>query len=169
MGKHSKQVKKRKVKLNIRYLVIIIIIAILIVTGIYIYRNKDSIKNIIFKENNKPNNTSKLSDSIINDVSIENECLVIKSLTDYNKIIEYKFENNNLKTVIIYEQFEEKQQYENKKKNYEEQENIVIKEANEQNLSIEIEKRDFGSDKDLTYEQIQDKYLVQIIGAYEKK
>lgn len=169
MGKHSKQVKKRKVKLNIRYLVIIIIIAILIVTGIYIYRNKDSIKNIIFKENNKPNNTSKLSDSIINDVSIENECLVIKSLTDYNKIIEYKFENNNLKTVIIYEQFEEKQQYENKKKNYEEQENIVIKEANEQKLSIEIEKRDFGSDKDLTYEQIQDKYLVQIIGAYEKK
>lgn len=169
MGKHSKQVKKRKVKLNIRYLVVIIIIAILIVTGVYIYRNKDSIKNIIFKENNKTNNTSKLSDSIINDVSIENECLVIKSLTDYNKIIEYKFENNNLKTVIIYEQFEEKQQYENKKKNYEEQENIVIKEANEQNLSIEIEKRDFGSDKDLTYEQIQDKYLVQIIGAYEKK
>lgn len=169
MGKHSKQVKKRKVKLNIRYLLVIIIIAILIATGIYIYRNKDSIKNIIFKENNKLNNTSKLSDSIINDVSIENECLVIKSLTDYNKIIEYKFENNNLKTVIIYEQFEEKQQYENKKKNYEEQENIVIKEANEQNLSIEIEKRDFGSDKDLTYEQIQDKYLVQIIGAYEKK
>lgn len=169
MGKHSKQVKKRKVKLNIRYLVVIIIIAILIVTGVYIYRNKDSIKNIIFKENNKPNNTSKLSDSIINHVSIENECLVIKSLTDYNKIIEYKFENNNLKTVIIYEQFEEKQQYENKKKNYEEQENIVIKEANEQNLSIEIEKRDFGSDKGLTYEQIQDKYLVQIIGAYEKK
>lgn len=169
MGKHSKQVRKRKVKLNIRYLLVIIIIAILIATGIYIYRNKDSIKNIIFKENNKTNNTSKLSDSIINDVSIENECLVIKSLTDYNKIIEYKFENNNLKTVIIYEQFEEKQQYENKKKNYEEQENIVIKEANEQNLSIEIEKRDFGSDKDLTYEQIQDKYLVQIIGAYEKK
>lgn len=169
MGKHSKQVRKRKVKLNIRYLLVIIIIAILIATGIYIYRNKDSIKNIIFKENNKTNNTSKLSDSIINDVSIENECLVIKSLTDYNKIIEYKFENNNLKTVIIYEQFEENQQYENKKKNYEEQENIVIKEANEQNLSIEIEKRDFGSDKDLTYEQIQDKYLVQIIGAYEKK
>lgn len=169
MGKHSKQVKKRKVELNIRYLVVIIIIAILIVTGIYIYRNKDSIKNIIFKEDNKSDNTSKLSDSIINDVSIENECLVIKSLTDYNKIIEYKFENNSLKTVIIYEQFEEKQQYENKKKNYEEQKDIVIKEANEQNLSIEIEKRDFGSDKDLTYEQIQDKYLVQIIGAYEKK
>lgn len=169
MGKHSKQVKKRKVKLNVRYLVVTIIIVALIVVGIYAYINKDSIKNIIFKENSKLNNTSKTSDSIINDVSIENECLVIKSLTDYNKIVEYKFENNSLKTVIIYEQFEEKQQYENKKKNYEEQENIVIKEANEQNLSIEIEKRDFGSDKDLTYEQIQDKYLVQIIGAYEKK
>lgn len=163
MGKHSKKVENRKLKINIKYLIVIIIIAILIIAGIYIYQNKYYIKNIIFKEN------SKINESIIHNVSIDNERLVIKSLTDYNKIIEYKFENNSLKTVIIYEQFEEKEQYENKKKNYECQENIVIKEANEQNLSIEIEKREFGSDKDLTYEQIQDKYLVQIIGAYEKK
>lgn len=163
MGKHSKQHKSRKIKINVKCLVVIVIIAVLIIAGIYIYKNKDYIKNIIIKGN------SKINDSIIHHISIENECLVIKSLTDYNKIIEYKFENNSLKTVIIYEQFEEKEQYENKKKNYENQENIIIKEANEQNLSIEIEKKDFGSDKDLNYEQIQEKYLVQIIGAYEKK
>ena len=164
MGKHSRKAKKKSIKINAKYLIGIIVIAILIIAGIYIYQNKDSIKNMISKKDDKISNAS-----IKDDVSIENERLVIKSLTDYNKIIEYKFENDSLKTVIIYEQFEEKEKYESKKKNYELQENITIREVSEQNLSIEIEKKDFGTDTELSYEQIQDKYLVQIIGAYEKK
>lgn len=165
MGKHSKKTKNKSIKIKAKYLVAILVIAILIIAGIYIYQNKDSIKNMIPKEDNKISNVS-----IKDDVSIENERLVIKSLTDYNKIIEYKFENDKLKNVIIYEQFEDKEKYENKKQNYElQQENITIKEANEQNLSLEIEKKDFGTDTELSYEQIQNKYLVQIIGAYEKK
>ena len=45
--------------------------------------------------------------------------------------------------------------------------NIEIIDVNEQELSIEIEKKDFGSDTDKSYEELYDKYLVQIIGAYE--
>lgn len=176
MGKHSKEkIKEKKEKKQeknkkkykiIRYIIWGVVIALLVIIAIYVYRNFDEFKNIIPQENSSVDKEYK--DSIKNNTTIENETLVIKSLFEYNKIIEYKFEENTLKTVIIYQQFEEQEKFENKKSSYEKQDNIIIKNINESELSIEIEKTEFGTDTELSYEELCDKYLVQIIGAYEK-
>lgn len=161
MGKHSIEKPKKKINLKKELLAVIIIIAL--VFGInFILSHREA---IIEKQENETLSNSGIS--IINSKTIQGQKLVIKSNSDYNKIIEYTFENNVLKTVRIYEQFETKETFEPKKQNYEMIENIKIINVNEQELSIEIEKKDFGSDTGKTYEEIYDKYLVQIIGAYQ--
>ena len=45
--------------------------------------------------------------------------------------------------------------------------NIEIINIDEEQLSIRIEKKDLGTDAEMSYEQIYDKYLVQIIDAYQ--
>lgn len=153
MGKHS--VEKEKKKINLKKELVAILIIIVLVLGINFLLSH---RNIQKEQKDSSLKVSK---------TIENKKLVIKSNSDYNKIIEYTFENNIVKTVKIYEQFEEKEKFEEKIKDYEGIKNIEIIKTNEQELSIEIEKKDFGSDTGKTYEEIYDKYLVQIIGAYE--
>lgn len=157
MGKHS--VEKEKKKINFKKEIIAIIVIIALVFGINFilsHRNvQEEQKNIGIKS------------EIKNSKTIEGEKLVIKSNSEYNRIVEYTFENNILKTVKMYEQFEEKEEFEHKKNNYEMVDNIEIIHINEEELSIEIEKKDFGSDTGKSYEEIYDKYLVQIIGAYQ--
>lgn len=153
MGKHSKE--KEKKKINAKKIIVIAFIVVILIFGLnFTQAPKEEVKE-------EKDRVSKSSSTI------EEKKLVIKSKSDYNKIIEYTFENNILKTVKIYEQFEKKEQFEAKKNNYEMVNNIEIIDANEQELSIEIEKKDFGSDTDKSYEELYDKYLVQIIGAYE--
>lgn len=155
MGKHSEE--KEKKKINFKKELLSLLIVIILVFGInLILSNKE-----IFIEQPKE------FISIKNSKTIEGQTLVIKSNSEYNRIIEYTFENNILKTVKIYEQFEEKEQYDAKKENYEIADDIEIINLNEQEIAIEIEKKDFGTDTGMTYEQIYDKYLVQIIGAYQ--
>ena len=177
MGKHSKekikekkekkQKQERKKKYNIvRYIIWGIVIGLLVVTGIYVHQNFNKFRNIVPQENS--NVDKEYEDSIKNSTTVENKVLVIKSLFEYNKIIEYTFEEDTLKTVIIYQQFEEQEKFENKKASYEKQDNIIIKNIDEKELSIEIEKTEFGTDTELSYEELCDKYLVQMIGAYEK-
>lgn len=157
MGKHS--VEKEKKKINFKKEIIAILVIIALVFGINFilsHRNvQEEQKNIGIKS------------EIKNSKTIEGEKLVIKSNSEYNRIVEYTFENNILKTVKMYEQFEEKEEFEQKKNNYEMVDNIEIININEEELSIEIEKKDFGSDTGKSYEEIYDKYLVQIIGAYQ--
>ena len=161
MGKHSIEKPKKKINLKKELLAVIIIIAL--VFGInFILSHRE-----VIIEKQEKETLSNAGTSIINSKTIEGQKLVIKSNSDYNKIIEYTFKNNVLKTVRIYEQFETKETFEPKKQNYEMIENIKIININEQELSIEIEKKDFGSDTGKTYEEIYDKYLVQIIGAYQ--
>lgn len=161
MGKHSIEKPKKKINLKKELLAVIIIIAL--VFGInFILSHRE-----VIIEKQEKETLSNAETSIINSKTIEGQKLVIKSNSDYNKIIEYTFENNVLKTVRVYEQFETKETFEPKKQNYEMIKNIKIINVNEQELSIEIEKNDFGSDTRKTYEEIYDKYLVQIIGAYE--
>lgn len=161
MGKHSIEKPKKKINLKKELLAVIIIIAL--VFGInFILSHRE-----VIIEKHEKETLSNAETSIINSKTIEGQKLVIKSNSDYNKIIEYTFENNVLKTVRVYEQFETKETFEPKKQNYEMIKNIKIINVNEQELSIEIEKNDFGSDTGKTYEEIYDKYLVQIIGAYE--
>lgn len=153
MGKHSKEKEKKKINLKKQSLVVLLVI--ILVFGINFMLSN---KNIVIEEQKDMSRKTSKTDS---------KKLVIKSKTEFNRIIEYTFENDILKTVKMYEQFENKEKFEIQKKNYEIVDNIVIVNINEQELSIEIEKQDFGSDAAMSYEQIYDKYLVQIVGAYE--
>ncbi len=152
MGKHSKE--KEKKKINIKKIIVFIITVIILVFGFNFTQisGEEIISQVIGEKTS---------------AKVEEKKLVIKSNSDYNRKIEYSFENNILKTVKIYEQFEEKEKFETKKENYEIATNIEIIDVNEQELSIEIEKKDFGSDTGKSYEEIYDKYLVQIVGAYK--
>lgn len=156
MGKHS--IEKPKKKINLKKELIAILIIIVLFLGInFILSHRGVV------EEQKQEKTTTITAS----KTIEGQKLVIKSNSEYNRIVEYIFENNILKTVKMYEQFETKEAFQAKKENYELLEDIIIINKNEQELSIEIEKKDFGSDTGKTYEEIYDKYLVQIIGAYE--
>lgn len=159
MGKHS--IEEEKKKFNLKKELIAILIVIALVFGInFILSHRD---DVVEEQEQKPEKVTTIAVSR----TIEGQKLVVKSNSEYNRIVEYTFENNVLKTVKMYEQFETKEAYEAKKKNYEIVDNIIVINTNEQELSIEIEKKDFGSDTGKSYEQIYDKYLVQIIGAYQ--
>lgn len=157
MGKHSAEKEKKKINLKKEIIAILVIIDLVFgINFILSHRNvQEEQKNIGLKSEIKTSKT------------IEGEKLVIRSNSEYNRIVEYTFENNILKTVKMYEQFEEKEEFEQKKNNYSMVDNIEIININEEELSIEIEKKDVGSDTGKSYEEIYDKYLVQIIGAYQ--
>ena len=155
MGKHS--IEKEKKKINFKREIIAILIIIALVFGI----------NFILSHRNLQKDQTDAYTEIKNLKTIEGKRLVIKSNSEYNKIIEYIFEKDVLKTVKIYEQLEKKEEFDQKKNNYEMTDSIEIINTNEKELSIEIEKKDLGSETGKTYEEIYDKYLVQIIGAYQ--
>lgn len=161
MAKHSKE--KITNKSNNRELIIFAIFIILLLVGIIevsIIRNE---KTSRFKIRNEK--TSRFN-SIKDSTTIEDERLVFKSTSEHNRIIEYIFKNNILETVKIYQQFENNEDLEKETEKYLNNSNITILNINEEERSIEIQKNDFGSDTGKSYEEIYDKYLVQIIGAY---
>lgn len=159
MGKHS--LEKEKKKINFKKEILAVLIIIILVLGInFILSHKEIQKE---QENQEKQEYVEITES----KTVEGEKLVFKSTTEKCRIMEYTFENNILKQVKIYEEFEDKESFEQKKKSYETVDNITVLNTNEQNLSIEIEKKDFGSDTGKSYEETYDKYLVQIIGAYE--
>ena len=164
MAKHSKE--KITNKSNNRALIIFAIFIILLLVGIIevsIIRNeKTSRFNSIKIRNEKTSRFNSIKDS----TTIEDERLVFKSTSEHNRIIEYIFKNNILETVKIYQQFENNEDLEKEKEKYLNNSNITILNINEEERSIEIQKNDFGSDTGKSYEEIYDKYLVQIIGAY---
>ena len=92
--------------------------------------------------------------------------LVLKSNLDYNKIIEYIFENNIVKTTKIYEQFEQKETYESKKQIYSITPSINIIKQNDEEQSIETEQPVIEEEKDLSYEEICNKYLERFSDLY---
>lgn len=155
MEKHS--IEKEKKKINFKREIIAILIIIALVFGI----------NFILSHRNLQKDQTDTYTEIKNLKTTEGKRLVIKSNSEYNKIIEYIFEKDVLKTVKIYEQFEKREEFDQKKNNYEITDSIEIINTNEKELSIEIEKKDLGSETGKTYEEIYDKYLVQIIGAYK--
>ena len=150
----EKEQKKEKKFLKKNLIILMIVLLMILITGvIIIIKSKDEpIQNFI---------------SIKDSTTIEGEKLVFKSTSEYNRIIEYIFENNILKTVKIYQQFENSEDLEKEKEKYLNNSNITILNINEEGKSIEIQKNDFDSDTGKSYEEIYDKYLVQIIGAYE--
>lgn len=151
MGKHSEEKKK----INKKVIIVIMILCVIILAVIVGFLVKN--KNWFNAKSNTP---------IENVKTIENERLVLKNNSDYNKIIEFDFEDNKVKTIKIYEQFEEKEKYEEKKDTYKIAQDINLIEANDKKLSIEIERKNLGSDEGLSYEQVYDKYINQLIDIY---
>lgn len=151
MGKHS--IKKEKKNFNKKRLLIILVLIILIVAGVFIIQNTNLFKS--------KNNT--LAENL---KTVEGEKLVLKSNSDYNKIIEYIFDNDKLKTVKIYEQFEKEDKYKEKKDAYNLANDINVIKTDDKDLLIEIEKKDLGTDEGLSYEQLYDKYIVRLIDIY---
>lgn len=151
MGKHSEEKKK----INKKMIIVIMILCVIILAVI-----------VGFLVKNKNWFNSKSNTSIENVKTIENERLVLKNNSDYNKIIEFDFEDNKVKTIKIYEQFEENEKYEEKKNTYKIAQDINLIEANDKKLAIEIERKNLGSDEGLSYEQVYDKYINQLIDIY---
>ena len=151
MAKHSKE--KITNKSNNRALIIFAIFIILLLVGII---------EVSIIRNEKTSRFNSIKDS----TTIEGERLVFKSTLEHNRIIECIFKNNILETVKIYQQFENNEDLEKEKEKYLNNSNITILNINEEERAIEIQKNDFGSDTGKSYEEIYDKYLVQIIGAY---
>lgn len=146
--------KEGEEKINLKMLIIIaicIIVITLIGLAVYILKNPNIFESNISTENLK---------------TIENEKLVLKSNSDYNKIIEFIFEDNKVKTLRIYEQFEEMQEYEEARDAYNASENFEVIKTDDQKLWIEIERKELGEEKDMSYDQVYDKYLVEFIDLY---
>ena len=146
--------KEGEEKINLKMLIIIaicIIVIALIGLAVYILKNPNILESNISTENQK---------------TIENEKLVLKSNSDYNKIIEFIFEDNKVKTLRIYEQFEEMQEYEEARDAYNASENFEVIKTDDQKLWIEIERKELGEEKDMSYDQVYDKYLVEFIDLY---
>ena len=175
MAKHSKE--KITNKSNNRELIIFAIFIILLLVGIIevsIIRNEKTSRFNSIIRNEKTsrfnsiirNEKTSRFNSIKDSTTIEDERLVFKSTSEHNRIIECIFKNNILETVKIYQQFENSEDLEKEKEKYLNNSNITILNINEEERAIEIQKNDFGSDTGKSYEEIYDKYLVQIIGAY---
>lgn len=151
MAKHSYEEKQNnKIVITIIILLVIILVAAI---GWIMKKNYDwfNIKNDTQIEKTK---------------TIANEQLILKNNSD-NKIVEYVFEDGKVRTIKIYEQFEKKEDYEEKKNTYEISKNdINIINTDDKKLSIEIERKDLGEDEGLTYDQVYDKYVNQLINIY---
>ena len=114
--------------------------------------------------------SSKITKDIIEikeEKTIEGKRLIIKDNAEYNKLIEFEFENNIVSRIKIYEQFETEEEYEKAKESNKYINSINILRQNDKERFIFIEKTDLGTDKDLSYDEIYYKYLVQIIDAYK--
>ena len=156
MGKHSKEK-------NSNNTIIKIIILLLIVTIVFI---------LLYNKNDKTNTSNTIENQIINqnentNKTIEGKKLVLKSCYDFNKIIEYDFENDQLIEINISEQYEDKEKYEKAKENFKNLKKYQLIESDDNKLLIEYKRIDFGADEGLSYDELYEKYTVKILGAYE--
>lgn len=164
MGKHSKiqekhsKVKEKKAK-NARIskvFFLLLLFIILILAMVCMFQNQ--IRQLFFKDNNIFSKDEEIT---------EQQKLVIKSTMDFNRVITFEFETNILKSINIYEQYEDKEKFLEDKKEIELMKDINIINIDEEELSIEIEKKDLGEDINKSYDEIYDKYLNKLIGMYE--
>lgn len=172
-GKRLQESKKSKITKNVKSektkkenssrlsktIIVIILLTIVSIIGVYIFLSKSKITENTIKEDY---NIVDLQEK-----SVEGEKLVLKSVYENNKIIEYIFNNNKLTKLKIYERYTDIEKFNDAKESYSNREDIEIISIDEKNFAIEYEKKDFGTDKDLSYNEIYDKYM-KIVGAYEK-
>ena len=168
MAKHFKEDKSKK---NTKLFVLTVFVMVIILALLLSTKN---IKNIKVK-NNDTNNTNKIKNGepeTVKDVkfyekTIKGEKLVLKNKNDYNKVTIFEFDNGQIKQIYIYEVFENNEKYEEAKEKYQKSKIFELIKLDDNTLLIEVKRINVGDDIDLSYEEIYDKYLVKIIGAYE--
>ena len=158
MGTHGGKHSMENNKSNKRILLVLLIIILIGLGAFFGYKNKDS----IFKEKQE-----KVYE--IKEQTVEGEKLVLKSNSGDSRFIEFLFEDGKLTKLKIFEKFEDKAKYEEKKQQYSQQDIYNITKAKDRKLILEVEKSDLEEDEGLTYDEIYEKYVNQIIGAYEVK
>lgn len=163
-NKKQKDIKSRKSEKNKKSSRIILKIIIILILLIITYITAQCIFSQKSIENKNENSYSKID---FQEKSVESEKLVLKSVYEYNKIIEYIFDNNKLGQIKILEQYNDKEKFGDAKENYSYRKDIQIISVDEENLIIQYYKQDFGEDTGLSYNEIYEKYM-KIVGAYEK-
>ena len=166
MGKHF--AKKEKNKNNKIMLLCIILLISFVFCGVLLI-NYDVNNGFIYKQITDSNN------SIINmtknenkKVSEDTDVLKIKSNSDYDKVIEFIFNNNKLSNMVIEEKFETDEIYKKKKEIYNVSSEFNIIEVDDANRYIKYEKLNLETDENLTYDEIYNKYLVRFLDIYTK-
>lgn len=166
MGKHF--AKKEKNKNNKIMLLCIILLISFVFCGVLLI-NYDVNNGFIYKQITDSNN------SIINmtknenkTVSEDTDVLKIKSNSDYDKVIEFIFNNNKLSNMVIEEKFETDEIYKKKKEIYNVSSEFNIIEVDDANRYIKYEKLNLETDENLTYDEIYNKYLVRFLDIYTK-
>jgi len=166
VGKHF--AKKEKNKNNKIMLLCIILLISFVFCGVLLI-NYDVNNGFIYKQITDSNN------SIINmtknenkTVSEDTDVLKIKSNSDYDKVIEFIFNNNKLSNMVIEEKFETDEIYKKKKEIYNVSSEFNIIEVDDANRYIKYEKLNLETDENLTYDEIYNKYLVRFLDIYTK-
>ena len=159
MGKHSGKHSVEQKGINKKVLLVLVLIIIIGLGSFFVYKYKDS----IFKS------SGNVKTYTIKPKTIEGEKLVLKSNSGDSRYIEFFFENNKLEKLKIYEQFEDEAKYEERKEEYSSYDIYKITKKNDKKFILEVEKTDLEEDEGLSYEEIYDKYVNKIVGAYEVK
>lgn len=155
MGKHSVEQKG----INKKVLLVLVLIIIIGLGSFFAYKYKDS----IFRSSGEEKTYT------IRPKTKEGEKLVLKSNADKGRYIEFFFENDKVTKIKIFEQFEDEAKYEERKEEYSSYDIYKITKKNNKKLILEVEKTDLEEDEGLSYEEVYDKYVNKIVGAYEVK
>lgn len=150
----KKQNENPKTKSKLKTLLVIFGIGIL--TTILVILAKPYLQDLLYKIL-----------SIDNLTTVSGERLVFRSKLDEQKIIQYDFKEGIVYKIKIQEKFNSESEFEQAKQMYSNENKYKIIFLDNNNLTIQVKKIDFGVDENLSYEGIYEKYIVQIIGAYE--
>lgn len=150
----QKEREKKESKLKILLVFIVLVIIVGIIVG------------AIFAKPYVEDGVYELT-SIENAITIEGEKLVFKSTMEDKRIVQYTFNDGVACDIKIHEAFNDEAKFEQAKLRYGDESKYKILFIDEENLRLEVGMLDLGVDKGLTYEQVAEKYLVQIVGAYE--
>lgn len=152
-GKHTR--KKNNKNFKLIFLLLLMIAVILLIGDKNFKQIPEKNDDIIFSE-------------IDNHKTIEKEKLVLQSNYEENRVkkIIYIFKENILNEVIVFEKYNDMNEYSMKKENYYNRTDINVTEINDKDLYIYYKKLELRSDEGLSYDEIYSKYM-GIIGAYQ--
>ena len=146
----KKNSKKKRIRINKKRFISVILTFVLIVFSVHLLINKIMPEKDLFEIKTK-----------------KGVRLVVESKKEDNKIIEFDFEDKKLSSIKIYQKFTDREEYKTVKHNFQIKLNEKIIKADDDRLSLEIERTDLGSDKGLTYKELYKKYVKTLKKSYK--